>query len=716
MHDIQKELGETGSSRKVKKRRKRRKTEFKDGKVTLKDTCGRKRRRETFEAAKEIHGGTKRAASVGLIDTVLNRCSKEIITEMMMKSPKCSKVAVKKYKSELNKYESSNENMCRSVAVYYSGGVTGKRKYRKLYRDSGYKVNNQKTQTTRITIADCPVPRLVSYNKLMPFIKSIPIGTLYSVEELCHGMDDKVSGCYRSLCETLIYLAKFYFNKTSGYDLTWFDDTNTFNVALGGDGAPFGKDDTACAWLASFLNIGRGVLSSNENFLIFGANCSENALPVLRYISFLLSEIKTLQKETYTIFNGTRNVTVKFKISELPNDMKMLAFLAGELTNSAKYFSSFADVSTTNGTSLNGTFGREEKHLWKPWDYTHRLKVVKKVEEEKKGLLRKKLTQKTKRKKITELISGLKSRQEFKPLVENVIDVAHVEPLHLKNNACALVHKYFLEEVVKVSNIPSDHISFSQLSSNCPLVCYVNVLKSKCSLSRLAKKVMKHYDETGVDVAKKFEYRFTGKDSRLFLHNFMFLIDAIEPGVQDNTKSKFHFHVLAFLALNLRNCVSLFNRLDISDEQVSELEHFCSVVFKLNISHFNFNQTMWTLGHVVPVHTREMKGKYGMGLGLNSMEGRESKHVSIGKYSVNTIFNSRWEQIFMHEYVSLIWLRKQGYNITKPVSSSGLAYIPKRAIDNDLFCGCGLDKAPSSLLCKYCSHPFRAQIKSIISR
>ena len=30
-----------------------------------------------------------------------------------------------------------------------------------------------------------------------------------------------------------------------------------------------------CAWLVSLLNIGRGVLSSNENFLLFGANCKE---------------------------------------------------------------------------------------------------------------------------------------------------------------------------------------------------------------------------------------------------------------------------------------------------------------------------------------------------------------------------------------------------------------------------------------------------------
>ena len=498
---------------------------------------------------------------------------------MMVNSKKANRVARSKYVNSLKQYEKSNENMCRSVGVYYSGGVTGKRKYRKLYRESAYKVNKKKT--TRISIASCPVPRLVPYNKLMPFIKSIPIGTLFDVKEtLCQGMQTKVSGCYRSLHETLIFLAKFYLNKTSDYDLIWFDEPYTFHVALGGDGAPFGKDDTSCAWLISFLNIGRGVLSSNENFLIFGANCSENGLPVKRYIKFLLSEIKTLQQRTFPIaINDNVNVNVKFIIAELPNDMKMLAFLSGELNNSATFFSSFADVSYSSGRSRDGTFGKEENNLWKPWDYKKRLRVVRQVEEEKKKLEKKKIADKTKRHNITELIAKLKSRQEFKPLLEDIIDVAHVEPLHLKNNACALVHRYLLEEVVRISKIPSDNILFSQLPSNCPFVHYVNVLSNKCCLSRLAKKVIKHYNETGSLLTKKFDYRFTGRDSRLFLHNFMFLIDAIEPLAREKTKPQFHIHAIAFFALTLRNCVSLFNRIDISDEQVSELERSCSDFF-----------------------------------------------------------------------------------------------------------------------------------------
>jgi len=213
----------------------------------------------------------------------------------------------------------------------------------------------------------------------MPFMKSIPIGTLYSVQDtLCQGISTKVSGCYRSLRETLLTLAKFYLNKCSGYDLFWFAP-NTFSVAIGGDGAPFGKDDVSCSWLISFLNIGRGVLSSNENFLLFGANCAESSLPVIRYAKLLHSEIEAIEQETFTIsLNNNTNIDVKFRISELPNDMKMLAFLSGELPNSAKYFSSFSNVSGDTQSNMDGTFGRDTTNNWRPWDYDHRLSVVKK--------------------------------------------------------------------------------------------------------------------------------------------------------------------------------------------------------------------------------------------------------------------------------------------------------------------------------------------------
>ena len=43
------------------------------------------------------------------------------------------------YKNNLCEYEASYENMERSISVYYSGGVAGKRKYRRIYRDICHK-------------------------------------------------------------------------------------------------------------------------------------------------------------------------------------------------------------------------------------------------------------------------------------------------------------------------------------------------------------------------------------------------------------------------------------------------------------------------------------------------------------------------------------------------------------------------------------------------
>ena len=68
--------------------------------------------------------------------------------------------------------------------------------------------------------------------------------------------------------------------RETGAELLCFLEVNTFQVILGGNRAPFGKEDMACAWLVSFLNRGKHVLSSNENFMIFGANCSEDTVVV----------------------------------------------------------------------------------------------------------------------------------------------------------------------------------------------------------------------------------------------------------------------------------------------------------------------------------------------------------------------------------------------------------------------------------------------------
>ena len=134
--------------------------------------------------------------------------------------------------------------------------------------------------------------------------------------------------------------------------------------------------------------------------------------------------------------------------------MKMLAFLGGELSNSATYFSTFADVSKKDITNCNGTFCSEASSTWKKWKYSNRVKDDKAVKKFKK-----------KAESSTTFNANQHSRQEFTPLVDNIIGKAHLEPLHLKNNAYALAHHLLVN--IAISWFKLTVSSFSKVSPHC---------------------------------------------------------------------------------------------------------------------------------------------------------------------------------------------------------------------------------------------------------
>ena len=249
---------------------------------------------------------------------------------------------------------------------------------------------------------------------------------------------------------------------------------------------------------------------------------------------------------------------------------------------------------------------------------------------------------------------------------------AHVDPLHVKNNACAHTHQLLLHKVIAMSRLRNAIKTFSLVPTNSPFKKYILTLRN-FHLTRLANKLTRWFNETNVS-GKEFDYRFTGKDSLLFLLNFMSLISVVESTAKPGREKTF-LHILADICLCLRNAVSLFTRLSISDSDIGNLGEHCSNNFRASALFFSVNPIVWTTGYIVPAHTQHMKGKYGLGLDLNSLEGREAKHVFIAKYSRNTNYQNRWEQIFQHEIVSLVWLRERGYNFSKGKVSTLKSYI-----------------------------------------
>ena len=180
------------------------------------------------------------------------------------------------------KYYTSNENLLKSLNVYYSHSVMGKAKYKGVR-----KCNRSKD-----------VPNFVPYEKLSKYIRDIDIGLVEDVQTKDgHGVEDEdpADGVCRPLREYAFRLVQFYLivdeNRTD--KLINFpkiikknSDSILFSMALGGDGAP----GTRTSILVSFLNAANRIASSTENFLLFGANVSETATVVRRYVFDLIND------------------------------------------------------------------------------------------------------------------------------------------------------------------------------------------------------------------------------------------------------------------------------------------------------------------------------------------------------------------------------------------------------------------------------------------
>ena len=691
-----------------------------EGRSNIPARTAAKRRLETMKAASRIHGGSENNPSPaldGMFDTLVKRCKVDKIKDYVLSQKKVTeKVVSVAFKENLKSFEDSPENVKRSIAVFYNSGVMGKRKYKSVRLSLSMKKNEttEKGRSAITIMPKCPVPKLLPYDKLVKEINQINVGNVYTLEEQFQGvMEDEITqGCFRKLVEYLPRMAKFYLRKDRKETLQWFGKTEgTFLFAVGGDGCPFGKNESACSFLLSFLNVGKRVASSNDNFIIFGGNCAETSPVVCKYCQFLCKEICEIEKQVFEI----EGLHVTFKCAEIPNDMKMLAMLGGELPNSAKYFSSFANVSKDNCTDLNGTFATDKKSTWNPWKYEERIKIANEVEKFKKSLSEKQLKEKQLRSKVTDFIARKKSRQEFVPLIGKLIDHAHVEPLHIKNNAWQYFFKAVLNEAFAKSNLPDSCKKFADIPNDSIVSRVVTALKFEVKAKCLARKVKKWYDETQ-GKGQDLQYRFTGKDSRLLCHNFMRLIKWLNSE-KDSEDQRRTVLILAYLGLRLRDCVSLFCRFDITVEQLTQLSVVAREYYRVNALFLSssVNPTVWTIGHIIPAHTRELHEKYGQGLGLVTMEGREAKHIALKKLSENTFYHRRWYEIFKHEFVMLVWLPEQGFDLSTYKHTD--VYIPNRVLSDPRFCYCNLEKAaPTDEKCTFCSDPIMKFIQHSVEQ
>ena len=669
------------------------------------------RRNETFSVCSLIHGGGKGnelPSITGILDTLTSKVKSDDLSAKILKAKpafvkKMSKKCVDSWSKD---YYLSNENILRSLNIYYSKNVMGKRKYLCMRRAN-----------CRASFKKSKVPNVVSYQNLSKCFNEIDIGELIGiVPSLSYDLEDieDVDGMYRKCSEYILRLAKFYLNinidredKLKQFEMPKKDkDSFLFLLAFGGDGAP----GTGMSFLVSFLNVGQRLVSSSENFLLFGGNVSEDSTIVSRFVQYFVKEMSFLESEVFEIITKNGTFKVEFKLTEIPNDMKMLAFLGGELSNSAKYFSTFANVTQENSNDINKTFGHSVNDYWKPFSYKKRIEDAAKSQQKKIELSRTKTTTATQRNNLTKFISTtLKSRQESVPPIGKYISVAKCEPLHLKNN---VVKEFFLK-LLKICVGQSDlsdskYKTFKAIPQDRLFFKFVHFIKTEMHCNFLATKIIRWYNEKCNKTSEEFTFRFRGKESLGYFKHFPPLCSMIIRNLKgDNIKEQV-FHIF-YCSLLLRKIVSYINRIeDFTSELLHELSQNCTLLFKSCCLFFKkLSPSLWTLCQVSHVHAKETF-KLGFGLGCNSMEGREQKHQIISRYSENTTVKNRWSQIFRHEYIHLIYLRENGFDQLKYYKTAN-KYIPEHKNGHCQNCIMKLDSDE----CRLCSRP---EFTAIVSR
>ena len=148
------------------------------------------RRQETYNMALAIHGGTagnKVPALLGLADSLTAKFTVDTLAGQLFQSkPKIKRALIEKAELQSKtEYESSDENLKRSLNVYYSHDAMGKQKYKKMRRAN-------KTKQKQ-------VPNFVPWEKLSKHIRDIDIGKVKDISKFTKGVDEEEvgPGCYR---------------------------------------------------------------------------------------------------------------------------------------------------------------------------------------------------------------------------------------------------------------------------------------------------------------------------------------------------------------------------------------------------------------------------------------------------------------------------------------------------------------------------------------
>ena len=193
----------------------------------------------------------------------------------------------------------------------------------------------------------------------------------------------------------------------------------------------------------------------------------------------------------------------------------------------------------------------------------------------------------------------------------------------------------------------------------------------------------------------------------------MLILMIFESGV--NSESKLRLVQINHQSVLIRKLLSFCVRISsFNSDNLKEMGIVARSLFKLSCLCDNrLSPSLWTLCNVTPHHASVCLQQYNLGLGCNTMEGREQKHQAISRYAENTTFQNRWPLIFRHEFIQLIHLRENGFDKISHIKRSK-PYVPVES--NDACTKCQMKFTQKEIKCRLCDSQYQDQVNKLLKK
>ena len=172
---------------------------------------------------------------------------------------------------------------------------------------------------------------------------------------------------------------------------------------------------------------------------------------------------------------------------------------------------------------------------------------------------------------------------------------------------------------------------------------------------------------------------------------------------------------IVFIGTKLRGCGAIFSMYHLTEQDLAKLPELCHDYFTaVALFGSSVSGTVWCFGHLVHAHSKQMFDKYGTGLGINTMQGREAKHVQIASFARNSQYKQRWYQVFRHDHISKLWLPIKQPSLLAYYQSHDTLIPTRIRTDPQHPCYCGLSKEAETEQCFFCGHKLMEEIKKSV--